>query len=338
MAIHEPDLRLLRRQIDSLLAQTGVSVRLTFALDGPQEAAIRDWLFATAGEEIEVLPLPERQGPKACFLRGLEAALAASTGKGELYAFCDQDDVWRPDKLARQADFLKQQNASLVHCDARVVMADGTLIHPSLHRMEKRSRDYTLASLIVMNSVTGMTALFDRQTAETAMRIGAAPTKQLLHDHCVALAAALSGTIAFMDEQLVDYTQHDRNMLGASDRSAHRLKLTPFLRPARYIARCREQYLIRVYAYGRVAADAAGSEFLRAHPLRAAERLFGGSLGCGQLLLFAVRKMFRRDFRRSRIAVRCAIGKTAILVQATDRGALGRFGDFLANQAAIAAQ
>jgi len=63
-------------------------------------------------------------GPRLCPLRqphrGAASArnLAILRAAGEFLAFLDSDDLWRPEKLARQVEFLDQHpEVSLVHCD-----------------------------------------------------------------------------------------------------------------------------------------------------------------------------------------------------------------------------
>jgi hypothetical protein len=336
MAIHEPDIRLLARQFESLVGQVGVRAPITIVLDGPQREAVSAWLAENAGDKVQLLSLTRHQGPRVCFLRGLEAALAAGADPEEAYAFCDQDDVWQPDKLSRQVKLLRERRAALVHCDARVVDAAGHLIYASLHRMERRSRDYSLANMIIMNPVTGMTAVFDRRTAEKAVALGAGTAADFLHDHLAALAAALSGEIVYLDEQLVDYVQHSRNTIGASDRTVHRIKVAAFLRPRRYVRRCTEQFLSRADLCAAVARQAAIMDAAPAPRLLSeAEGLFGRGLGLAGLMTAGIRRLADGDVRTGRLALRCFVGKAALLLQAARCGALGRFGEFLAERLAL---
>jgi glycosyltransferase involved in cell wall biosynthesis len=324
MAVHDPEIRLLTRQLESLLAQVGVRVRITVVLDGPQSEGVSKWLAENAGRDIQLLSLTRHQGARVSFLSGLEAALAESVDPNEAYAFCDQDDVWSPDKLSRQLTLLKESRAALVHCDARVIDAAGDLIHPSLHRMERRSRRDTLANVIIMNPVTGMTAMFARRTAEIAIVLSAATGADLLHDHLVALAATLCGGIILLDEPLVDYVQHGRNTIGASDRAAHRIKLAPFLQPRRYVRRCTEQFLSRADTYRAIADWAATTNLpLPVAELAEAQGLFGRDAELLRLLAGAAGRLLKTDVRIGRLAMRCFIGKAALRLGPHDRSRSG---------------
>ena len=79
---------------------------------------------------------------------------------------------------------------------------------PSLFEHESRSRSASFADLLIMNSVTGMTAVFRRDVALAAQPFPLSGCRYILHDHWIALVASLLGDIRFIDEPLVDYTQH----------------------------------------------------------------------------------------------------------------------------------
>jgi hypothetical protein len=202
--------------------------------------------------------------------------------------------------------------------------------------MERRSRDYSLANIIIMNAVTGMTAVFDRRTAETAIVLGAGTVVDVLHDHLVALAAALSGEIIYLDAPLVDYVQHGRNTIGASDRKAHGIKLAPFMRPRRYVRRCTEQFLRRAHLCAAIAQQAGivdGASATRLLP--DAESLFGRGAELGNLLGAGVRRLANGELRTGRLALRCLLGKAALLVEAARCGELGRFEEYLTEKIAL---
>jgi hypothetical protein len=190
--------------------------------------------------------------------------------------------------------------------------------------MERRSRDYSLANIIIMNPVTGMTAVFDRRTAEKALLLDAATGAGLLHDHLVALAAALSGEIVYLNEPLVDYVQHGRNTIGASDRASHRIKLAPFMQPGRYVRRCTEQFLSRADTYRAIADQAAAAKTaLPMRQLAEAEGLFGRDTGLRHLLAGGIGRLLKADTRIGRLALRCCVGKAALMLHLHDRSRSG---------------
>ncbi len=136
--------------------------------------------------------------------------------------FCDQDDVWHPDKVRKTLALMKATEDSaaipvMVHTDLKVV--DGSLqpIAPSFIAYSALDGNrLRLHQLLVQNVVTGCTmminlplaALADRDLPEGAM---------LMHDGWLALLAAACGKCAFLPEATIDYRQHGNNTVGAKD-------------------------------------------------------------------------------------------------------------------------
>jgi hypothetical protein len=187
----------------------------------------------------------DRAGVHANFANGLRIALSMSRNDGDLFAFCDQDDSWHPEKIARQVAAFNDLVTSLCHSDARIVARDGELIAPSMFAREARVPDAGLADLLVMNSVTGMTAVFRRDVALAAQNFPLAGCRYVLHDHWVALVASLFGRIRFIAEPLVDYTQHPDNVRGATSWSRGGRRNVRLSRTRAYLRKSYREFLWR---------------------------------------------------------------------------------------------
>jgi hypothetical protein len=224
VAFHRPSLALARRQIESLLAQRDVKLTIAAVVDGAETAAdaalmvllktagLKTAGLKTAGASIIIHD--KAVGARRAFTEGLRHVVARC-GENEFFAFCDQDDVWQPEKLSRSIAVLRERAATLVHCDARVLDAEGRVIAPSLHRFEARKEAEDLFGMLLLNTVTGMTAVFSAQTARAAVAVLDRYQGSLLHDHVTAAVAASLGRVALLDEALVDYVQHGENQIGA---------------------------------------------------------------------------------------------------------------------------
>jgi glycosyltransferase involved in cell wall biosynthesis len=82
-------------------------------------------------EDLSWVPL---EFPRVRWLRQRHggASVARNTGilhtTGELIAFMDQDDLWRPEKLCRQLDAMhRESEAALCHCELDFIGPDDTL-------------------------------------------------------------------------------------------------------------------------------------------------------------------------------------------------------------------
>ena len=216
--------RHLPGQLQSLLEQTHQRFRLLVSDDGSSDgtqALFEQWLPRFGGRMM----LLDNPAPGRGVARNFEFLMQSSLADGVAHyaAFCDQDDVWLPDKLTillAALQGLEQRRgaaaASLVHCDLAVVGAKLESIHPSFVRHQRLlpvpGSDVGLLSI---NQVTGCAMLVNRALLQLALPL---PEAALMHDWWCALLAAGGGR-QFVDQPLVLYRQHGANQLGAKGRS-----------------------------------------------------------------------------------------------------------------------
>lgn len=136
-------------------------------------------------------------------------------------AFCDQDDVWLPEKLnilleAIQA-FQNRENCEtplLVHSDLLVVNDKLDLIDSSFWHYQHLNPEKMQAfrRMIVQNCVTGAATMVNRKLVDMALPI---PDQAIMHDWWFALVAASQGRVININRQTVKYRQHATNDTGA---------------------------------------------------------------------------------------------------------------------------
>lgn len=167
----------------------------------------------------------------------------------EYTALCDQDDVWRSDRLARGLKALQDAEARfgtdtplLVHSDARIIDAGGACLHDSLFRHQGwNGSAASLQQLIVQNNVTGCTVLMNA-ALRNLVCAHVRPEKLYMHDWFIAMTAAAFGKILFLPEPLVDYRQHGSNAMGASRSGLIARAAAALKEPGRARARIRLTY------------------------------------------------------------------------------------------------
>ena len=120
---HYRGTRYLGAALDSLRAQTYGRWRLTVVDDASGDGSLDELrrLVAPDGERAQVLVQSVNRGAAAARMRGARAS------DGELIALLDQDDVWHPEKLAREVGYLADHpECAAVHADVVIVDPDGT--------------------------------------------------------------------------------------------------------------------------------------------------------------------------------------------------------------------
>jgi glycosyltransferase involved in cell wall biosynthesis len=135
--------------------------------------------------------------------------------------FCDQDDVWKKDKIKLTFDVLKKEEALhgkeipiLVHTDLEVTDAQLNLISNSFWRYQHLAPDLgsAFSRLLMQNVVTGSTVLLNRAAREIALPI---PQEAIMHDWWFALVVSAFGKIQHFSQATVAYRQHEQNDTGA---------------------------------------------------------------------------------------------------------------------------
>lgn len=220
--------RFAREQALSLLRQEELPAEVVVADDGSSDGTLEVIGSALAGAPfpVRLIRNAENKGYRRNFVE------AASLATAPIVAFCDQDDVWHPRKLARMADAFEDPTVMLAYHNAAVTDRDGRttgrLYGPdgAQKRSESSRADPWSFSL-------GFTQAFRRDLLAFTPLQGASrdflfPRERLAHDQWFFFLAACFGRIAYLDDDLVAYRQHDANVFGAVDH--HRARRFQMLR------------------------------------------------------------------------------------------------------------
>lgn len=215
--------RFIAPQLRSILAQGERIAEIVVADDGSTDATL-DIVRAIAAEsqtagsaiEFRILDGPGGNG----VTKNFERAVAAC--RSEFIALSDQDDVWRPDRIALQlAAFEARPDLTLVFGDARLVDETGEPLGTSLFTTlevapETRAAVHhgdAFSVFLRRNIVTGATVMFRRTLLERAIPFPA----EWIHDEWLAIIAAATGTVDLIELELTDYRQHGNNEIGVRE-------------------------------------------------------------------------------------------------------------------------
>jgi glycosyltransferase involved in cell wall biosynthesis len=196
-----------RRAVASVLAQTGVDFEVVVVDDGSREpCALADGL---ADPRVRVLTQPVSLGVAAA----RNAAIAQA--RGEWVAFLDDDDLWAPNKLARQLEVAGESDADWVWTGQLLV--DKAL--KPLKLWAAPSPEGIERALLDTNGIGGPSSMMVRRAA--LERIGGFDEElAVLADWDMWLRLAEHGVPAACPEPLTAYMVHDSNMhIVAMDRA-----------------------------------------------------------------------------------------------------------------------
>ncbi|TWU13562.1 UDP-Glc:alpha-D-GlcNAc-diphosphoundecaprenol beta-1,3-glucosyltransferase WfgD [Symmachiella macrocystis] len=216
----------IREQIESLQQQTYANWTLLVRDDSSSDRTV-DIVRELANHDDRITLLNDAQGWLGTTQNFGTLLKAAYDADAPYVLFADQDDVWHPEKIARQMELILcaededgRNVPQLVHSDLAVVDEELRLIHDSFMGYEglAHSPHQPLKTLLVQNFVTGCTALVNRALLELAVPI---PTDAALHDWWLALCAATTGRIHYLPAATVRYRQHSKNCVGARSTHVH---------------------------------------------------------------------------------------------------------------------
>ncbi len=221
----------LEEQIDSLLAQTSRSWELFIHDDqsGDQTPEIIDRYAHRYPERIHIL-----EGP-ACGTARDNFFYLMKNVRAPYLMFCDQDDVWMPEKIEKTLCRMKEMESQEKTEIPLLVFSDLAVADEQMNILAERMSVYQnlppervrLKNLMIQNVITGCTVMINRTLAELALK----PEKAegiIMHDWWCALAAACFGRIAYVDSALVLYRQHAQNSVGAKEAHSLPYLLTAF--------------------------------------------------------------------------------------------------------------
>jgi glycosyltransferase involved in cell wall biosynthesis len=115
--------RFVRESAAAVLGQTFADLELIIVDDASSDDSVKVLRgLARDDARVKIIVHPQNRGPSASRNDGLRAAT------GEFVAFCDADDLWKPEKLARQIRLLEEHpDCDMTYSDSEIVDEEGRL-------------------------------------------------------------------------------------------------------------------------------------------------------------------------------------------------------------------
>lgn len=150
-----------------------------------------------------------------------------------LFALCDQDDVWLPNKLSAAAGLLNARSEQIPKMYfSRTEYVDSELKHLA-YSADVPARCVGYSNALVQNVATGCTIVFNK-SAQLLVSENL-PQRCLVHDWWVYLVVSCFGEVIYDPRTFIKYRQHQGNAIGATgsvvDAFVRRLKRFLVLKP-----------------------------------------------------------------------------------------------------------
>ncbi len=229
----------LRQQLDSIREQSLLPLEVVIADDQSRDATTN-----IVKEFAQHAPFPVRLHCNQRRLGYAENFLqAVSICKGELVAFCDQDDVWLERKLETCAQVFKDPDVHLVCHSARILYGASQLAFrfPDFNRFIALPQ----GSCDPLENRPGFSMVFRRDLLSVLPSVGR-PKGLSGHDQWAWFLASITGKVVKLPDVLCYYRQHEANLFGVSPDYPRR-KYRVMERPTRYLDLARAESEIAAF-------------------------------------------------------------------------------------------
>jgi len=223
--------RFLPVQLASLAGQSFTNWRLFVSDDGSGDRTLA--IMAEHKERLGTAPVDVRNGPRQGFVKNFLTLTCDPSLSFDYYAYCDQDDVWEPDKLARAVERLsgRPPHIPAMYCSRTMLIDDEgrTLGYSRAYR-----RKPSFHNALVQSIASGNTIVFNEAARRLLMICGSA-AKIPSHDWWTYLLTSGAGGEVYYDQiPQVRYRMHGENVIGTNTGLRNRIRRLYMLSRGRF--------------------------------------------------------------------------------------------------------
>ena len=213
--------RFLAEQLNSLIAQTHQDWTIYASDDGSSDATLE--ILRTYRQQLGPDRLILLKGPRQGFAANFLSLLRHEQFNEPYFAFCDQDDLWSPERLSIGLEWIRQipaEQPALFCSRTELIDTHGQPI--GLSPLFLRSPSFRNA--LVQSIAGGNTMLFNEATRALLAATHQA-SRVISHDWwAYILVSGCDGTVHYEPTPCVSYRQHAGNLMGSN--ASYRDRLT----------------------------------------------------------------------------------------------------------------
>lgn len=196
-------------QIESLLRQDYDNLEILIRDDGSTDST--PFILDRYANLNKVIVIKDKNiGYPQCFFELLRIASV----EAEYFAFCDQDDVWLPDKVSRSIELLKEipKDTPSMYCSLLKIV-DENLNYLGISNIYPVKPSFNNA--IVANIATGCTIVINQQAKYLVLK--KIPSTAHAHDFWIYRVIAAFGEFIVDFDSKILYRQHSSNTIGSQN-------------------------------------------------------------------------------------------------------------------------
>lgn len=186
--------------------------------------------------EKKIFSNKKNEGPVYTFRKIAELC------RGNFIAFCDQDDIWLPEKLELALCEIKKIDTTIpaiVFSDLSVIDERGIVIQESYWKQRTvRPEKFLFADILFANIITGCTTLVNRPMVNEFLKM---PENVMMHDHWLALIGYSFGSHPFINRPTVLFRSHQNSVTNKGKDTTLEVLINDFKNRSTYLKKNIEQ-------------------------------------------------------------------------------------------------
>lgn len=204
--------RYIKKQLQSLLNQSFRNWKLVIRDDGSDDNTVFIINECIKGESRVIFTQNNTSKRGSCSNFSYLFSWIQGRISFKYLMFSDQDDIWLPNKIFQSITALKNLEAyskgpNMVYGKLTIIDNNDVALETTLAIRKKPSFGSTLSQ----NTIFGCTIMMNRQLFSL---ISSIPDDAENHDYWVSLVATAYDCVHYMDNDIIFYRQHDRNVTG----------------------------------------------------------------------------------------------------------------------------
>lgn len=227
----------LKEQIDSLINQKDVNVKIAVRDDGSTDNTLGILEEYRKNGQLEYFA-EENVGYRKSFL----TLSSYCIGKADYYAFCDQDDVWYPEKLIEAVKKLE----AIQDNEYKLYFSNLIITDQDLNRIgykDYKNMEVSLGCAMTRYNISGCTMVFNDELLKLITRKACIEANFGGHDAWIyKICLSVSGAVVFDPNSYICYRQHGKNVTGVRQGISKRFsqELKAFTTNKNYKSKCAE--------------------------------------------------------------------------------------------------
>lgn len=208
--------KFLNQQLNSILDQTRLPDELIVCDDGSNDMTLNllDSFKKKASFKCEIYHNKVNRGTGFSFKKAIDLC------SGDIILFCDQDDIWLPNKIEIIENYFhKNPHVDYVVSNASIIDSNSNYLGYTLWDQKKFTKKWKIKfnknqfkTLFKKNIITGMSTAVSKKVVD----LGQTKPNLVNHDAWYIYLASLSGLKGLLiDHPLTLYRQHDNQQFGS---------------------------------------------------------------------------------------------------------------------------